>query len=217
KRNHIGGNCYDYIDENGILISKYGAHLFHTNDEEVWEYVNRFSNWYKWEHKVLARVGNQLVPIPVNINTVNRIFNLNLTTEKEMKMWLDLNRIPFENPKDGKETVLNKIGKDLYEKMFKYYTKKQWDKYPEELNASVLDRIPVRLNKDDRYFTDKYQALPENGYTKIFEKMLAHKNIEVQLNTDYFEVRNSLPEFEKIFYTGPIDQFFDFKYSIKSQ
>src|SRR5699024_5759178 len=160
---------------------------------------------------------NQLLPITVNMNTVNRIFNLNLTTEKEMKMWLDLNRIPFENPKEGKETVLNKIGKDLYEKMFKYYTKKQWDKYPEELNASVLDRIPVRLNKDDRYFTDKYQALPENGYTKIFEKMLAHKNIEVQLNTDYFEVRNSLPEFEKIFYTGPIDQFFDFKYSIKSQ
>ncbi len=217
KRNHIGGNCYDYIDENGILISKYGAHLFHTNDEEVWEYVNRFSNWYKWEHKVLARVGNQLVPIPVNINTVNRIFNLNLTTKKEMKMWLDLNRIPFKNPKNGKETVLNKIGEKLYEKMFKYYTKKQWDKYPEELNAAVLDRIPVRLNKDDRYFTDKYQALPENGYTKIFEKMLSHKNIEIHLNTDYFDVRNTLPKFEKVFYTGPIDQFFDFKYSIKDK
>lgn len=215
KRDHIGGNCYDYTDENGILISKYGAHLFHTNDEEVWEYVNRFSDWYKWEHKVLARVNDQLVPIPVNMTTVNRLFGLNMTTEKEMKLWLKLNRVPYKNPKNGKEAVLNKIGKELYEKMFKHYTKKQWDKYPEELNASVLNRIPVRTNKDDRYFSDKYQALPKNGYTKIFEKMLKHPHIEVRLNVDYFDVRNTLPQFEKVFYTGPIDQFFDFKYSLK--
>lgn len=215
KRNHIGGNCYDYIDENGILISKYGAHLFHTNDEEVWKYVNRFSNWYPWEHKVLAKVDNQLVPIPVNMDTVNRIFNLHLSNEKEMEAWLEANRVPIKNPKDGREAVLSKIGEVLYEKMFKHYTKKQWDKFPEELNASVLNRIPVRTNRDDRYFSDKYQALPEKGYTKIFEKMLSHPNIEVRLNTDYFDVRDSLPEFEKIFYTGPIDKFFDFKHKVK--
>lgn len=217
KRDHIGGNCYDYIDENGILISKYGAHLFHTNDEEIWKYVNRFSNWYKWEHKVLAKVDDQLVPIPVNMDTVSRIFNLNLSSEKEMKIWLETNRIPIKNPKDGKEAVLSKIGEVLYEKMFKYYTKKQWDKFPEELNASVLNRIPVRTNRDDRYFSDKYQALPEKGYTKIFEKMLDHPNIEVRLNGDYFDVRDSLPGFEKIFYTGPIDKFFDFKHKVQGE
>src|SRR5690625_1639502 len=217
KRDHIGGNCYDYTDENGILISKYGAHLFHTNDEEVWEYVNRFSEWFPWEHKVLAKVGNQFVPIPVNMDTVNKIFGLNLSSEKEMKQWLELNRIPYKNPKNGKEAVLNKIGVDLYEKMFKYYTKKQWDKFPEELNASVLERIPVRTNQDDRYFSDKYQALPKNEYTKIFENMLKHRNIEVRLDTDYFDIRQTLPEFEKTFYTGPIDQFFDFKHSIKEK
>jgi len=215
KRDHIGGNCYDYKDENGILISKYGAHLFHTNDEKVWQYVNRFSEWYPWEHKVLAKVDDLLVPIPVNIDTVNQIFDLNIQDEEEMKEWLELNRIPFESPKDGREAVLNKVGKILYEKMFKHYTKKQWDKFPEELNASVLNRIPVRTNRDDRYFSDKYQALPKKGYTKIFEKMLDHPNINVMLNTDYFDIRDSLPQFERIFYTGPIDQFFDFKHSIK--
>lgn len=215
KRDHIGGNCYDYIDENGILVSKYGAHLFHTQHEEVWKYVNRFSKWYPWEHKVLAKVDHQLVPIPVNMDTVNRIFNLNLSSEKEMEQWLETNRVPIKNPKDGREAVLSKIGEVLYEKMFKHYTKKQWDKYPEELDASVLNRIPVRTNRDDRYFSDKYQALPEKGYTKIFEKMLDHPNIEVRLQVDYFDVRESLPEFEKIFYTGPIDQFFDFKHKVK--
>lgn len=217
QRDHIAGNCYDYIDENGILVSKYGAHLFHTNDEEVWEYVNRFSEWYPWEHKVIAKVDDHLVPIPVNIDTVNILFNENIQTEEEMKEWLENNRVPIDNPKDGREAVLNKVGKVLYEKMFKYYTKKQWDKYPEELNAEVLNRIPVRTNKDDRYFSDKYQALPLKGYTKLFEKMLDHPNIEVRLNTDFFDVRDALPSFEKVFYSGPIDRFFDFKYSVKDK
>src|SRR5690606_20864745 len=142
KRDHIAGNCYDYIDENGILVSKYGAHLFHTNEEDVWEYVNQFSDWYDWEHRVLAKVDEKLVPIPVNITTVNQLFGLELSSEKEMSEWLEANRLPIENPKDGREAVLNKVGNELYEKMFRHYTKKQWDKYPEELHASVLERIP---------------------------------------------------------------------------
>lgn len=215
KRNHIGGNCYDYINENGIRISKYGAHLFHTNDEDVWKNVNRFSEWFPWEHKVLARISNQQVPIPVNMNIVNKIFDLNLYTEQEMEFWLELNRIPYAYPQNGKEAVLSKIEPVLYEKLFKFYTKKQWDKYPEVLHASVLDRIPVRTNRDDRYFTDKYQALPKDGYTKVFENMLSSPLIDIQLNTNYFKVREVLPQFEKVFYTGPIDQFFDFKFSIK--
>lgn len=214
KRNHIAGNCFDYIDENGILVSKYGAHLFHTNEEDVWEYVNRFSEWYPWEHKVIAKVDDKLVPIPVNITTVNELFGTNIKTEFEMKQWLEINKIVFNAPQNGEEAVLNKVGKVLYEKMFRHYTKKQWDKYPEELHASVLDRIPVRTNFDDRYFSDKYQALPTGGYTQMFAKIIDHHNIEVALNTDYFDIKDEIEGYEKLFYTGPIDRFFDFKHSL---
>ena len=217
KRDHIAGNCYDYIDENGILVSKYGAHLFHTNFEEVWEYVNRFSKWYPWEHKVLAKVDGQLVNIPINITTVNTIFGLNIKNEEEMKDWLEANRVQIENPSNGKEAVISKVGTILYEKMFRHYTKKQWDKYPEELDASVLNRIPVRTNTDDRYFSDKYQALPLGGYTQLFENLLDHPNIEVRLNTDYFDVKDTIGGFEQIFYTGPIDRFFSFKHSMEQK
>lgn len=217
KRDHIAGNCFDYIDDNGILISKYGAHLFHTAYKRVWEYVNRFADWYEYEHKVLAKVDEKLVPIPVNIETVNILFDLSIATEKEMKAWLEENRIPIKDPQNGEEAVLNKVGPILYEKMFRHYTKKQWDKYPEELNASVLNRIPVRTNSDNRYFSDKYQALPVGGYTKIFEKMLDHPNIEIKLNTDYFDVMHMISGHQKIFYTGPIDRFFEFKHSLKDK
>jgi UDP-galactopyranose mutase len=209
KRNHIGGNCFDYINEANILISKYGAHLFHTNHEDVWKYVNQFSEWYPWEHKVIARVDEKTVPIPVNINTVNTLFGTNISTEDEMREWLDNHRTPINEPQNGEEAVLNKVGPLLYEKMFKYYTKKQWDKYPYELDASVLDRIPVRLNHDDRYFGDKYQALPKGGYTQMFEKILDHPLIEVRLETDFFDIKEELMGFEKMFYTGPIDRFFE--------
>ena len=217
KRDHIAGNCYDYTDENGILVSKYGAHLFHTNYEDVWSYVNQFSEWYLWEHKVIARVDEHTVPIPVNMTTVNMLFNLNLKNESEMEQWLEENRIPIDDPENGRDAVLNKVGPVLYEKMFRHYTKKQWDKYPEELDASVLNRIPVRTNTDDRYFSDKYQALPKHGYTRIFENLLNHPNITVKVNTDYFDVKDNLSTFEKIFYTGPIDRFFEFKHSLNNQ
>jgi UDP-galactopyranose mutase len=214
KRNHIAGNCYDYYDENGILVSKYGAHLFHTNEEDVWEYVNRFSDWYPWEHKVVARVGDKTVPIPVNITTVNTLFDVNITNESEMKEWLDSHKEQIAKPANGEEAVLSKVGPQLYEMMFKHYTKKQWDKYPAELDASVLDRIPVRFNYDDRYFSDKYQALPKGGYTSVFEKMLSYENITVLLNTDYFDVKDQYTGYEKLFYTGPVDRFFEFKHSL---
>ena len=211
KRNHIAGNCYDHYDDNGILVSAYGAHLFHTNDEEVWEYVNRFGEWYPWEHRVVARVDGKTVPIPVNMTTVNTLFGLNLRSEDEMQQWLDRNRIPFEKPANGEEAVLNRVGPVLYDKMFRHYTKKQWDKYPEELHASVLERIPVRQNTDDRYFSDTYQALPKGGYTRMFENMLNHPNITVRLNTDYFDVQEEYEAYGKLFYTGPIDRFFEFR------
>jgi len=217
KRNHIAGNCYDYVDENEILVSKYGAHLFHTNEEDVWEYVNRFNDWYQWEHKVLAKVDGKLVPIPVNITTVNELFGLDISNEEEMSAWLQANSLAIENPKDGREAALNKVGPVLYEKMFRHYTKKQWDKYPEELDASVLNRIPVRTNYDDRYFSDKYQALPTGGYTKLFENILNHPNIEVVLNIDFFDIKDQIEGYEKLFYTGPIDRFFGFKHSLEDK
>ncbi|NDP28008.1 MAG: UDP-galactopyranose mutase [Flavobacterium sp.] len=214
KRNHIAGNCYDYIDENGILVSKYGAHLFHTNEKSVWNYVNQFAEWYPWEHKVIARVDDKTVPIPVNITTVNELFNIHITTEEDMKIWLEQNRTPIEKPSNGEEAVLNRVGTVLYEKMFKHYTKKQWDKYPAELDASVLERIPVRTNYDDRYFSDTYQALPKGGYTKLFENILNNPNIEILLETDYFDVKDQYKNYEKLFYTGPVDRFFEFKHSL---
>jgi UDP-galactopyranose mutase len=215
KRNHIGGNCYDYINEEGILVSKYGAHLFHTDHEDVWSYVRKFGEWYFYEHKVLAKVDDKLVPIPVNITTVNALFNLHIEREREMKKWLSTIQIKNDHPQNGEEAALARVGKVLYEKMFKNYTKKQWDKYPSELDASVLNRIPVRTNFDDRYFNDRYQYLPKGGYTKIFTKMLDHPNITVQLNCDFFSIRKFIKGYEKLFYTGPIDQFFDFKFNVK--
>lgn len=217
QKNHIGGNCFDYINDDGILISKYGAHLFHTNDEVVWDYVNRFSDWYPYEHKVLSVVDGKLVPVPVNIDTVNALFGLEIKTEQEMEAWLSENTEKIENPTNSEESALRRVGKKLYEKMFKNYTKKQWDMWPVELEASVMDRIPVRTNHDDRYFSDKYQALPKDGYTKIFENMLNHPNITVQLNTGYEDIKESIKDYEKLFFTGPIDQFFDYKFGDKLQ
>lgn len=217
KRGHIAGNCYDYIDENGILVSKYGAHLFHTNHLNVWQYVNRFASWYRWEHKVVAQVDGIKVPVPVNINTVNRLMGLSIKSELEMKEWLEQNTIKNPHPTNGKDACLARVGVLLYDKLFKHYTKKQWDKYPEELDASVLNRIPVRTNWDDRYFSDTYQALPVGGYTKMFENILSHPNITVKLNTDYFDVKDEIGGYDKLFYTGPIDRFFDFKFSLEEK
>lgn len=219
KRDHIGGNCYDFYNDDGILVSKYGAHLFHTEFEDVWQYVNRFSRWYPYEHHVLAKVDGKLVPIPVNISTVNTIFNLRIRTEDEMLRFLSEVQVkpPNDEPRNGEEAALARVGLVLYEKMFKHYTKKQWDKYPHELDASVLQRIPVRTSFDDRYFSDPYQALPLDGYTRLFEEMLRHPNITVRLNTDYFDVKES-PEVQgcaKLFYAGPIDRYFDYRHSLE--
>ena len=215
KRDHIAGNCYDYFNDDGILVSKYGAHLFHTNDPIVVAYIKRFARWRRYEHRVLAKVDGKLVPVPVNISTVNMLCGEKITSSTEMRFWLDQHQVKNEHPKNGAEAALARVGPVLYEKIFKHYTKKQWDKYPEELAASVLNRIPVRDNFDDRYFSDEFQALPVGGYTKMFERMLNHPKIEVRLSTDYFDVRETLPIYEKIFYTGPIDQYFDFKFSVK--
>lgn len=207
KRNHIGGNCFDYVDEEtGILVNKYGAHLFHTNNEEVWTYVNSFDKWLRWEHKVVSSIDNQFVPMPVNIMTVNALCSENIQTEAEMHSWLSSNQIPCSNPINSEETALSRIGPVLYEKLVKDYTFKQWNKYPAELDKAVLERIPVRENFDCRYFTDKYQALPAKGYTHFFQQLLKNQNIQVLLETDYFSFLEK--DFDFTIFTGPIDSYF---------
>ena len=210
KRDHIGGNCFDYIDKDtNILLNKYGAHLFHTNNEKVWNYINKFDHWKRWEHKVLSYVDNRYVPIPVNITTINELLNENLQNEHDVSNWLSTNQIKYDKITNSEEIAKSRIGNVLYEKMIKNYTYKQWNKYPHELDKSVLERIPVRDNFDTRYFSDKYQALPEKGYTHFFENILNNKLIKYQLNTDFFEFKNKYDlSTVKIIYTGPIDIYF---------
>jgi len=206
KRNHIAGNCYDEIDQNGIRVSKYGAHLFHTNSERVWEFVNRFAEWVPWYHKVIGRIGDTYFPIPVNRTTVNTLCGTHLETEKEMKEWLQENAISSVEPKNSEEVALQRVGPELYDKIFKDYTYKQWAKYPAELDPSVLARIPVRTNDEEGYFSDKYQALPKDGYTEFVRSMIDHERIFVQLYTSYTDEIGS--QYDVICYTGPIDLFY---------
>lgn len=210
KRDHIGGNCYDYIDtDTNIRVSKYGAHLFHTNNEKVWEYINKFDDWVRWEHTVISYVDNMFVPMPVNITTVNKLCGENIKTSDEMNEWLENNTIKYDTINNSEEMAKSRIGENLYNKLVKDYTFKQWNKYPNELDKSVLARIPIRNNFDTRYFSDKYQALPKYGYTHFFEQLLNNNNIEVKLNTDYFDFikENDMSDYIVIF-TGPIDHYF---------
>jgi UDP-galactopyranose mutase len=214
KRDHIGGNVYDYIDpETNILMNKYGAHLFHTNSDRVWNYINKFDKWVRWDHEVLGQVDNKLINIPVNINTVNQLCNQNIRTEKEMDEWLKENQIKYDKIENGEQMCKSRVGDILYNKIFRTYTFKQWNMYPEELDPLVLARIPIRNNFDNRYFDDRYQALPEKGYTHFVANIINHPNIEILLNTDYFDFMSdkSNSDFEHVIYTGPIDRFYENK------
>lgn len=216
KRDHIGGNCFDYVDSKGFLINKYGVHIFHTKSPIVWDYVRKFSKFTKYAHRVVGKVKDvngtyKMVPIPPIIRTVNSLFGINMTTEKEMEKWLEKSRPNLHGvtPRNGEEMSMSRVGRDLYEMIFKPYTKKQWDKWPSELDASVLARLPFRLNNDDRYFDDPFQALPAEGYTKMFENMiLKSDNIDVRLSVDYFKVKHVLPRHKVLVFTGPIDAYF---------
>src|SRR5579885_3518149 len=192
KRPHVGGNAYDYYNEAGILVHKYGPHIFHTNSREVFEYLSRFTAWRPYEHRVLASVDGQLVPIPINLDTINRLYGLQLDSF-QAAAFLAERAEKIEHPRNAEEMVLSKVGRELYEKFFRNYTRKQWGLDPAELDASVTARIPTRTNRDDRYFTDTYQAMPLHGYTRMFERMLDHPNIKLMLNTDYREIAGCIP------------------------
>lgn len=210
KRNHIGGNTYDYYNKEGILVHKYGPHIFHTNSKEVFQYLGQFTKWRPYEHRVLASVDGMLVPIPINLTTINKLYGLNLCSA-EVDAFLQEKAEKRERVITSEDVVVSKIGRELYEKFFRGYTRKQWDLDPSELDASVAARIPTRNNKDDRYFTDTYQAMPAQGYTRMFDRMLSHPNIHILLNTDYKDVEALIP-YRQMIYTGPIDYHFDYCY-----
>ncbi len=210
KRNHIGGNTYDHYNEEGLLVHRYGPHIFHTNSREIYDYLGQFTEWRPYEHRVLASVDGLLVPIPINLNTINQLYGLQLCSN-EVESFLKSKAEEKAQVLTSEDVVVSKVGRELYEKFFKGYTRKQWDLDPSELDASVAARIPVRSNRDDRYFTDTYQGMPQEGYTKMFEKMLSHPNIKIMLNTDYKEIEDAIA-YREMIYTGPIDYYFDYCY-----
>jgi UDP-galactopyranose mutase len=210
KRPHIGGNAYDRHDDAGILVHPYGPHIFHTNSADIFEYLSQFTEWRPYQHRVLASVDGQLLPMPINLDTVNRLYGLNLTSF-EMQSWLESVAEKLPQVETSEDVVVSKVGRDLYLKFFRGYTRKQWGLDPSELDASVTARVPTRTNRDDRYFADTYQAMPRHGYTRMFEKMLASPNIKVLLNCDYREIVDLVP-WKHMVYTGPIDAFFHYRY-----
>ena len=210
KRPHIGGNAFDYYNEAGILIHKYGPHIFHTNSREVFEHLSMFTEWRQYEHRVLASVDGRLVPMPINLDTINQLYGMDLTSKDVDGFFAEMAE-PVEHCVTSEDVVVSKVGRELYEKFFRNYTRKQWGLDPSELDASVTSRVPTRTNRDDRYFTDHYQAMPMHGYTRMFENMLDHPNIKVMVNTDYREIDGLIP-YEKMIYSGPVDEFFNLRY-----
>ena len=208
KRNHIGGNAYDHYNEAGILVHKYGPHIFHTNSADVFDYLSKFTEWRNYQHRVLAAVDGQMVPMPINLTTINTLYGLNLTSA-ELESFFEARAEKITPVRTSEDVVVSKIGRELYEKFFRGYTRKQWALDPSELDASVTARVPTRTNKDDRYFTDTFQSMPLHGYTRMFEKMLHHPNIRVMLNTDYKDIVGEV-DFKKLIYTGPVDEYFDY-------
>jgi UDP-galactopyranose mutase len=210
KRPHIAGNAYDHYDEAGVLVHRYGPHIFHTKSESIFDYLSGFTQWRPYQHRVLASVDGKLVPIPINLDTVNMLYGTNYTSA-DLQGFFDSvaeKRSPIATSED---VVISTVGRELYEKFFRGYTRKQWGLDPSELDASVTARIPTRTNRDDRYFTDTYQAMPLHGYTRMFERILSHPNIKVMLNTSFEEIRELVP-FGHVIYTGPIDEYFGHRF-----
>ena len=208
RRPHIGGNAYDVRNAHGHLIHKYGPHIFHTNSDAIVSYLSRFTGWRAYEHRVLASVDGKLLPIPINLDTINGLYDWNLTSS-ELEQWFQQVAEPCACVRNSEDVVVARVGRELYEKFFRGYTKKQWGLDPSELDASVTSRIPVRTDRDDRYFDDKHQAMPRDGYTALFEAMLAHPRISLELGVDYRTVL-AKRRVRGLIYTGAVDEFFDF-------
>jgi UDP-galactopyranose mutase len=213
RRPHVGGNAYDEPNEAGILYHKYGPHIFHTNSEQVVEYLSQFTEWRPYEHRVRAVVRDKLVPIPINRTTLNELFGLSLKTDEEAADYLASRAEPVENIQTSEDVVVNAVGRELYELFFQGYTRKQWGLDPSELDKSVTSRIPTRTNTDDRYFTDTFQAMPKDGYTAMFRNMLDNPLIEVRTGIDFSDFKDRVHEIaDHLIFTGPIDEYFEHRF-----
>lgn len=210
RRPHVAGNAYDHVDDHGVLVHRYGPHIFHTNSEKVWGWLSRFTAWHAYEHRVLAQVDGKLLPIPINRTTLNRLYELNLD-ESQAAAFLERVREPRSSLRSSEDVVLNSVGRDLADKFFRGYTRKQWGIELAQLAAGVAARIPTRTNDDDRYFTDRFQAMPAAGYTRMFERMLDHPAIDVRTGVEY-DGDGAANFGQHMVYTGPIDEFFGCRY-----
>lgn len=210
RRPHIGGNAFDHYDESGILVHKYGPHIFHTNSREVYDYLSQFTEWRPYQHRVLAWVDGQLLPVPINLTTVNRMYGTSFTSF-QLDEFFNSVAEPRAAIRTSEDVIVSRVGRELYDKFFKNYTKKQWGLDPSELDAAVTARVPVRTNADCRYFTDTYQVMPLRGFARMFERMLTHPNIMILLNAEYRDVRRMVP-YKELIFTGPIDEYFDYRY-----
>jgi UDP-galactopyranose mutase len=210
QRPHVAGNAYDHLNAAGVLVHKYGPHIFHTNSDDVFHYLSRFTSWRRYEHRVLASVTGKLVPVPINLDTVNKLYGLNLS-EDEVAEFFRSRAETIADIRTSEDVVLSRVGRDLYEKMFRGYTRKQWGLDPSQLDAQVTARIPVRNNRDDRYFTDTHQVMPLRGFTHMFENILDHPLIQLELGTGYREVAKRV-SYREMIYTGAIDEFFDYRF-----
>ena len=209
KRDHIGGNAQDEYDASGVLVHKYGPHYFRTNSPRIREYLSRFTEWHSVDYRILSHTEGRYWNFPINLNTFEQFLGRESTSE-EFEAWLEEKRVPIENPVNSEEVIISQVGWELYEKFFKNYTIKQWKQHPRELDASVCGRIPIRTNRDDRYLREEFQALPKDGYHRMFERILeSSPGVEVLLNTDYRDVVSTIPH-DHLIYTGPIDEYFDY-------
>ena len=226
RRRHIAGNCYDEVDENGILIHRYGPHLFHTNFVDVWQYLSQFTDWDIYHHKVKAMIDGKVVPIPFNFNTLHEVFPRSLADKLEVALLKNFSygqKVPILELKKSDDADLQFLADYVYEKIFLHYTTKQWGTSPENIEGAVTARVPVFIGRDDRYFNDRFQAVPRRGYTKLVEKMLAHKNIKLMLNTSADEILNFYNHGIYLFgekfvgtiiYTGQLDELFGYKFGV---
>ena len=211
KRDHIGGNAQDEYDEAGVLVHKYGPHYFRTNSPRILEYLSQFTEWHPVDYKILSYTDGRYWNFPINLNTFEQFLGRDSSTE-EFEAWLSSKRLPIENPANSEEVIVSQVGWELYEKFFKNYTLKQWKKDPKDLDASVCGRIPIRTNRDDRYLREDFQALPKEGYHRLFQRMLeSSPGVELLLNTDYRDLVEKIP-YDHLIYTGPIDEYFDYCY-----
>jgi UDP-galactopyranose mutase len=210
RRPHIGGNAFDFYDAAGILVHRYGPHIFHTNSEQIVDYLSQFTRWRPYEHRVLAAVDGKQVPIPINRTTIRHLYGLDLD-EAALAAFYAQRSEPRAKIETAEDVVVSQLGRELYEKFFRFYTRKQWGCEPAELDSSVTARIPVRTNADDRYFTDSFQAMPLEGYTRMFERIISNPRIKLMLQTDFADIASVIP-FRRLIYTGPIDEYFGYRH-----